>query len=1042
MGSRVGQVLAFSGAIAALPSAVAAVQLHAISLPSEEAFKSIPEFARQVKVQIIAPVGQLHGVKTPAVQGTMETTVALAKLLVGTGLEVASNDGATIVLRRVLAAPHMEEVRGAGTAPPQGTEAIVVSGSRVIADAARSPTPLTLVTPEQLGTTTPSNLADGLNKLPVFEGSLQPRSAGNGSTAGGINVLNLRNFGANRTLVLLDGRRVPPSNADGTMDVDTLPQMLISRVDVVTGGASAVYGSDAVTGVVNFVLEKEFDGLKIDANVGASTYADGLSYKFGIAAGGDLLNGQGHFEGSLQHFQQDGVRLLYRPYGSKVYVTTGSGTAANPYLTTVNTRRSDSTFGGRISCSSCQVNGYQFAAGGVIIPFVEGTPTGTGNQQSGGDGAYNLYGNALTNVRTDEAFGRFSYAVDSNSTFYVQAIAAEQFASGWWFPTKLTASTSYPSVFFKNNPLLSASAQALLGNNGVTDASNTFVLGEYMDMGPNRLVGTRNVNRNLSVTTGIEGALFGDYRWDLYYTHGENRQAVDNLNNSNYQKLYAAEDAVVTSDGTEKCYAASQAATADAYRDCVPLNPFGQGAVTSAAYAYFTGTTWYHMTNTLDDFGGSISGEALDDWAGPVKFALSAEVRFNDYRVDSNASPAQTVDCTGLRICNASLALWAQNTVAAVHASNYVWEMSGELDVPLLKGAPFVQSLNVNVAGRYTDYSTSGAVQTWKVGLDYHVSDELRFRGATSIDIRAPTLNDLFSPVQNTVTAFVDVHTSTSGTVFMASKGNPDLVPEVARTYTMGAVVTPGSISGLAISLDYYRVRLKNAIALINGQNVPVQHLCESSAGTSQYCSLVIRLKGFSDHTAANFPVQVYSENLNTALGEVEGFDFETNYAFEMSDLAERWRGAWTVRLLANYQPVDQSQPFPGAVMTYLGPGPDPAQSWKLAKTHVTAFLRYSLGDCAVTLQDRWIGGYSKVAQTGQVWTNPHVGSTNYMDVNIERYFSVWERDFATYLTVQNIFDAQADIYPFSGSVGLLYPVAPEGDVMGRYFTLGIRANL
>src|SRR5215813_6137118 len=184
-------------------------------------------------------------------------------------------------------------------------ETVVVTGSRVISDAINSPTPLTVLDTNQLQATTPSNLADGLNKLPAFIGSQNTRSVNNASADNAANVLNLRSFGSQRTLVLLDGQRVVASNSNGTVDVDTLPQMLVSRVDVVTGGASAVYGSDAVAGVVNFILDKKFTGIKYDMNAGISKYGDGASWQAGLAWGTDMFGGRGHFEMSTRFFNQD-----------------------------------------------------------------------------------------------------------------------------------------------------------------------------------------------------------------------------------------------------------------------------------------------------------------------------------------------------------------------------------------------------------------------------------------------------------------------------------------------------------------------------------------------------------------------------------------------------------------------------------------------------------------------------------------------------------------------------------------------------------------
>ena len=174
---------------------------------------------------------------------------------------------------------------------------ITVTGSRIIADNVRSPNPITAITTEEAQLTTPSDIADALNKLPEFlaggpNGGATPRSQGNGATNNGNNVLALRAFGASRTLVMLDGHRVVPSNQNGTVNIDVLPQMLVSRVDIVTGGASAVYGSDAVAGVVNYVLDKNFTGLKLEANAGISKYGDGEAGEFGVAWGTSLLDGR------------------------------------------------------------------------------------------------------------------------------------------------------------------------------------------------------------------------------------------------------------------------------------------------------------------------------------------------------------------------------------------------------------------------------------------------------------------------------------------------------------------------------------------------------------------------------------------------------------------------------------------------------------------------------------------------------------------------------------------------------------------------------
>jgi outer membrane receptor protein involved in Fe transport len=980
------------------------------------------------------------------------------------------------------ALPTAALAQSAGT----GVESVVVTGSRVISDAANSPTPLTIVSTDDLKATAPASLPDGLNKLPVFQGSQTLGRPGDGSANFSSNTLNLRSFGGQRTLVLLDGHRATPSNSDGTVDTDTLPQMLISRVDVVTGGASAVYGSDAVTGVVNFVLDKKFNGFKTDINSGISNYSDAWSYNIGAAAGTDLFGGRGHFEAALEWRRRDPVNQSARPYGppSRYGALAGTGTAANPYNYIANGRRPNSAFGGLIqSCvPACNTgspgvvgigaNNQYFIANGQLAPFnpgvagatdANGNPTaGTGNLNSGGDGVYSPYGQMFNGYHQGTIFGRFSYDLTDSITFYLQGQGSEAYSFGWYFPQKIQPGANQAAIFYKDNPFLSPQIQAQLGNNGThplqtsptTQPGNTFQLGEFITgLGQTGTNATGSVNRVLSFQTGLDGSLMnGRFAWNLFYTHGENRLAVDLVNNQNLQHMYAAEDAVLTPSGTVACYAATQQATAAAYRDCVPLNPFGPTAISQGAFNYVFQTTAFHQTNTLDDFGGSISGEVFDGWgAGAITAALSGEMRFNAYDITSNVPSSTFVDCTGLRICATTLPSWAQTIQQPTHASQNVWELALETNVPVIKDVPLIQAFDLNLAGRYTNYSVSGSVQTWKIGFNWNVVDSLRFRGTTSIDIRAPTLDDLFKPatlLQNVFNG--DLHLPAainSYTTTYSSQGNPNLVPEVSRTYTVGAVWTPDFIPGLTMSVDYYRIHLANAIGSI-APSTTIQNLCEQSGGTSVYCNNYQRPLPFSDTTINNRVTRLFTFNLNTASTKTEGWDFETNYGWAMSDLVDGWNGDWKARVLATYQPViNNSVLFPGAFFTRT-----PNSS-----TRVSTFLTYTLNDWTLGVQDTWVSGFSQAggpvlpagtpnATAGlNNWVNPHVNSWNQVDLNVTRNFTMDGADMAAYFIVQNALNAQPAYIP-NGTIGQWYPTYTSGysvqSAMGRYFTIGLRANL
>ena len=959
-------------------------------------------------------------------------------------------------------------------------ESVTVTGSRVISDAANSPTPLTVVTADDLRATAPTSIPDGLNKLPVFQGSQSITRPGDGSQNFASSTLNLRNFGPQRTLVLLDGHRATPSNADGTVDIDTLPQALISRVDVVTAGASAVYGSDAVTGVVNFVLNKKFTGFKADINTGISNYADAMSYNLNLAAGTSLFGGRGHFETAVEYRHRDPVNQSARPYGPTLLSDSageaGTGIVANPFNRIEDARRPNSSFGGVIQgcVPACPLAaGTQFAANGVLSPFFPGVPgatdaagnrtAGTSNFNSGGDGAYNPYGQVFNGYHQASIFSRFSYDLTDNINFYLQGQASEAYSFGWYFPQKIQPGINQADIFYKNNAFLSAAVQNQLGNNGTNptqlsstvQAGNTFQLGEFLvGNGQTEINATGSVNRVLSLHTGFEGTLLnGRFAWNLFYTHGENRLAVDLVNNQNLQRMYAAQDAVLTPTGNVACYAATQAATAAAYANCAPFNPFGPTAVSQSAFRYVFQTTNFHQTNTLDNMGAGISGKIFDGWAGPITAALSGEGRFNSYDVTSNVPSSTFVDCTGLRICNPSLPSYAQSIIQAVHASQNVWEFAAEADVPVLRDVALIKALDLNLAGRYTNYSVSGSVQTWKIGFNWNVVDSLRFRGTTSIDIRAPTLDDLFRPATLVQNVFTDLHVPTgpstfqSNTTTFSSQGNPGLVPEVSRTYTLGAVWTPDFIPGLTVSLDYFRIHLANAIGSI-APSTTIQTLCENSGGASVYCNNYQRPLPFSDHTSANFATKLFTFNLNTASTKTEGWDFETNYAWAMSDLVDGWAGSWNGRLLATYQPViNNSVLFPGAFYTRT---PDPS-------TRFTFMLNYSLNDWTVGLQDTWVSGFSAVAgpvlpvgtpnATGGLnqWVNPHVNSWNQVDLNITRNFTIGGNDMAAYVVVQNLLNAMPAYFP-NGTIGQIYPTYQSGyngqSPMGRYFTIGLKANL
>ena len=973
-------------------------------------------------------------------------------------------------------------------APAESTEQVVVTGSRVISDIANSPTPITAVSTQQLLETTPSNLSDALNKLPVFINSATQRNAGNAGGNSGGDFLNLRNFGQQRTLVLLDGMRLPASNQNGSVDISTLPQELISRVDVVTAGASSVYGSDAITGVVNFILDKNFSGIKYDLNAGISTYQDGFQYKAHLSAGSDLFGGRGHIEGAIGYQSQDGVLKEARPSGAENLGSYNSGSNATiPNTNIINAGQTVSTDSGKITCTNCSVNGQEFGQPGIptpifygVIPVTPGSSSpNTAIAQGCGDCAHVNHTDIFGATRNATAFGRFSYNIDPDTTVFTQLSLAQANVFNYFFPEQQEASRQ-TTTYFKNNAFLPAATRALLGDdsatdpNWATDGTNTFQVSEWYDA-PGRVRATNNVTRNIVSTTGVNGVLFKDFAWDAHYTHGETRVSTSGIHNGNNQFHDAAQDAVIDpATNSIVCWNDTAAAIAqfgNLYPGCVPINTFGNNVTTNAQNDYWGRTTHFAETNILDDIAADISGDIIQLPAGPVRVALAGEARWLDYTIDSNASPTAVVNCTGLRLCpalgvnpvtgkTAQLAgngfvsaanqqfvtqtLWDNNTLPSVHASENVWEFSGEVGVPILKDLPLVEHLDADLAGRYTNYSISGSVETWKVGLDWHVNDSVRFRGTTSVDIRAPTLNDLYSPQVSASGPFLDPLTNYNpGGIQTITQGNPNLVPETSRTYTAGVVLTPSFIPGLTASIDYYNIKVKNAIGTISGSNIAIANICIASGGTSPFCSLYVRPHPYTDTSPDNYPSVLLSENLNVAFASTEGEDYEIDYNFDMADIDNSLPGNVNLRGLVNVAPVLNSATFPGAPVQHgfgVG-GTTPSQ-----KGHATLLGTYTIGNWSVDVAWHWFSDLYKngVFGAGQTfYAQNRVPSFNTTDFTLSKQIAFDNGTvMSAYFNVQNAFNAiPPDLLGSSGNPGGINTPIGE-DLMGRYFIIGVRGNL
>ena len=933
---------------------------------------------------------------------------------------------------------------GPATAQPAGgqqpaTEEVVVTGSRVIANGNDMPTPVTIVAPSELMATTPSNIMDGLQELPVFDGGSGPQTnPGNSSRTNNSHRLNLRNVGITRTLVLFDGRRMAPSDPQGNVDADTIPQMLLQRVDVVTGGVSAVYGSDAVAGVVNFIVNKSFDGVKAEGHAGRSVWGDGNEEQFGIAAGTDILGGKGHIEGSYAWFNNDGIawnQKLKRPWAQLVWTIQGAGTVAAPYRLNANTRLNSTSFSGVITAVNANDNkgnplrDMEFNQNGILSPFVHGTTfAGESGAESGGDGGYYYQASLTASLKSNQVFSRFDYDFNDDIQFYAEA--------GY---TKINNENNHQSNEFRNitmsatNAFLQSQYQAQLAAAKITQFNFSKIITQEPPLQPDAWTTA------LIVNTGVSGTFMG-YKWDLSYTHDANQEFTRNNANLDLQKSYAALDAVVAPAGNSAGIAAGTIVCSvtltnpGLYPGCTPLNLFGPTAESAAALQYITAVTSFVEQTNQDDVGGSISGSPVDDWAGPVQVALSGEYRTLNFNIVSNAQASAHANCTGLRFnCGPATGLFISNVLnSAPTVTQTVWEGAVETDVPLLKDMPFAQDVSLNAAIRYTDYNTSGTVTTWKVGLDWHVNEELTFRATNSRDIRAPNLVELFAPANINPAGVSDVHTGIVGQAPFITNSNPNLVPEVAITYTAGTVYRPNWLPDFSLAVDFYNIKIGNAITTIQGQSSTIQNICEASGGTSPYCSLIQRPLPFSDHTINNFVTAYFSLPENAQSVVTDGLDIEANY--QTDDLGP---GHLSTRLLVSYQPKYDTVQFKGAPTLYA------ANTNALPNVRADLFLKYKWDVWTFDLLERFHDAMWWNSDRTLVYAQKSLPAGYQTNVTLTYDWQPVE----LYATISNLLNAQPAPYGGNGGAsgvpGLFGGFVPGvDDAIGRYYTIGFRVNV
>ncbi len=960
----------------------------------------------------------------------------------------------------------------AQTTPREILEEVVVTGSRVIKDGNDSPTPVTVVTVEDMQATRPTSVYEGLLDMPQLGGSRGTAAAnpgGTGANNNNVNAPNLRGLGTLRTLVLYDGHRMPPTQQDFVIDANLIPQMLLQRVEVVTGGASAVYGSDAIGGVINFITDRSFNGIKVQGRVGVSEQGDSEAYDAGVAFGTDLFGGRGHFMGSIQTADDKGVlRRTDRDGFKPRWTTQGSCTATPaagvvcpvPFYLAANATISNFAFGGKIRAGGGSFNNYHFSSNNVATSFTPGASNLVNNSliQLGGDGAYNTGSSLKAALGYTQLYGRFDFDLTDSTHLYLSTSGTRthQFSNNGDSRVVLNLSTD-------NAYLQQTNAYAAMPRN------TTFTFAKLWggnNPGGASPVPTQNGDlrvKFLYINTGLEGSL-GDYNWDVSYIYGDAQQDARQNAGIDHGRLFAASDAVTVTAanvgtsglpvGSIVCNVALT--NPGLYPGCVPVNLFGPTSESQAAVDYFVRPINYHTQNRSDEVTASITGAPFNNWAGPVDMALSGGVRKLQYELTSSALPVTDAPliCTGLRFNNCATgttAQWLFGTQAErPPVEEVISEAALEANLPVLRDKPWVQAMDMNVAVRGTRYKIVGntivtapaitrtfEALTWKAGLTWDFNDQVTLRASRSRDFRAPNLDELYRPGNLAINnGFVDVIT---GLVppgsFTQTSGNPKLDPEVAYTTTAGIVVRP--TPNFSFAIDGYDVQVNGYIANASGQNQVFQRTCFDNPGASGFCDLIER------SSTTGLITKMITAPANFGLQRTYGVDLELNYRMEVLGRALSLRG------LVAYQPhVIYKLPLSNdtdAAGTINGTGAGPVGG----KVRISAFLRYALTDrLTVDWLTRWRSGLDhNVDSAVRVQAPiPYSRATAWSNLNLSYQFEPkFGGQGSVYFNVQNVFNQLPHPVAFSGAAqepGLFGGLALGDDPVGRYYSLGVRYRM
>jgi outer membrane receptor protein involved in Fe transport len=935
----------------------------------------------------------------------------------------------------------MSATGSAALAQDAGTEVseIVVTGSRLPRVNVEAPTPTQVVSQERLEAQGFENITDILTTLPQFApsyGSSRTQSTFSGVLSSGLNLTNLRQLGENRSLTLINGRRVPAGDVTGSaVDFNLIPSANISRIETITGGASAVYGADAVAGVINVITDTDFTGLEIGASYGAAVeHWDNTNPSAYVRWGSDL-GGRGHLGATLQYDYQGKVSCADRYLCAEDFAWFPPDDPVRGA-----TVRSGVIPQGRFILSD---GGDYTFDNGQLVPF------------SVAQYGYNRNAQRTLAIPTE----RWLFAADADYELFdgvkvfaeVNYATAETDAPFEGHPFQSSSDTlpdgTEPSIPI-GNPFIPASLRAAALAAGDTELT---WFQRFDALGPRGAVNKRELSRVVAGFKGEHDKLFGfgsDWTWELSYTWGRTKLENQTEGLVNLVNLYNGLRVVPTATG----FACADPAAAAA--GCVPINPVD--GYSAEEQRYLVQQAAVDAQQTLSNALGYIGGTVAQLPAGPLRVGVGAEIRevkaYVDYDTGTNLGIV-----TGNRIFDNPEVTFQTN------------EAFIETQVPILKDVAFAKSLNLEGAYRWSDSDTFGRYNTWNIGGDWTPIGGVRFRLMKAKAVRTPildeyngggetagTVNDPCLAAFRNVTAARAAYCNALGlpanyapplvvqqNVQGDEVGNPNLDPEEAKTLTYGVVFNfndwegaPGWLQPLSVTVDRFQIEIDGVIKLAGRQGIA--NLCADQGPGNTYCSLVTRAADPLVPGTTSVLQAVNDSYANLGLYDVRGIDLQVTYGFGVADLmrAGEGRDLGRIDLALAMTFLDRAKLTSDGVTTNL-------LGYAGGDTETRGFLRRQ-GNLAVSyrldkLGVNWNLRYIPTTRQSpfEAPDTPKIRDFLYHDVQVNYEF---KQNARVYVGVNNLFDEEPPFFATGNSgTQALDTVPAYYDIFGRQVYAGFR---